>query len=114
MRHTGVWDADTLQGRMFVQFVGLCLFQYAENEIFRVKDSLLVDTDENGKAKTKKTLDEEKDLWNWIDSRSIVRILNWFDVQDRREVSIKLKSKRWSDTVLNRDHIFLEKLGVIA
>ena len=113
MRHTGVWDADTLQGRMFVQFVGLCLFQYAENEIFRVKDSLLVDTDENGKAKTKKTLDEEKDLWNWIDSRFIVRILNWFDVQDRREVSIKLKSKRWSDTVLNRDHIFLEKLGVI-
>ena len=114
MRHTGVWDSDTLQGRMFVQFVALCLYQHTENEMFRVKDSLCEETDSNGKAKPKTLMDEEKTLWNWMDKRSIVRILNWFDVQDRGEISIKLKRKRWSDAALKRDKMFLKMLGVVA
>ena len=112
MRHTAVWDADTLQGRMFVQFVALCLFQFTENEMFRVKDSLLSEQDENGKKKTKLLQKDEKALWNWMDDRSIVRILNWFDAHDTREVSMKLKSKRWSDPVLKRDRLLLTKLGM--
>ena len=114
MRHTGVWDADTLQGRMFVQFVGLCLYQHTENEIFRVKDSLLEEKDEAGREKTKRVKDEERDLWNWLDARSLVRILNWFDVQDRREVSLKLRRKRWSDPTLRRERMLLEKLGLVT
>ena len=52
-------------------------------------------------------------LWNWLDSRSIVRILNWFDAYDRVDISVKLRLKRWSTPNTERDRLFLQKLGVI-
>ena len=61
---------------MFAQFIALCLYQYTENENNRVKDSLLKDTDTNGKAKTKELKEKEKKLLKMLTSRSIVRILN--------------------------------------
>jgi len=35
-----VWDTDTLRGRMFVQFVALCYYEYLGNEIRNVKQPL--------------------------------------------------------------------------
>ena len=113
MERTAVWDKDTLHGRMLVQFVALCLYQHTENKIFDVKDALLEKTDANGKEKLKGVLDDEKKLWNWLDSRSIVRILNWFDAYDRVDISVKLRLKRWSTPNTERDRLFLQKLGVI-
>ncbi len=71
-----VWDKDTLRGRMFVQFVALCLYQHPENEILRVKDSFPKDVDTNGKAKSSEFKKNEKKLLKILDSRSIVRTLN--------------------------------------
>ncbi len=113
MDRTAVWHKDTLHGRMFVQFVALCLYQHAENEIKRIKNSLLETTDADGKPKLKTFMDKEKELFKWLDSRSIVRILNWFDAYDRVEVSVKLRQKRWSTPTTERDRMFLERLGVI-
>lgn len=113
MERTAVWDKDTLHGRMLVQFVALCLYQHTENKIFDIKNALLEKTDANGKEKLKGVLDDEKKLWNWLDSRSIVRILNWFDAYDRVDISVKLRLKRWSTPNTERDRLFLQKLGVI-
>ena len=113
MRRTGVWTKDILLGRMFVQFVALCLYQHTENEILRVKNSLLEKNDVHSEFRVKKITDDEKKLLNWLDSRSIVRILNWFDAYDRVDISIKLRLKRWSTSNTKRDRMFLEKLGVI-
>ncbi|MBR1442395.1 MAG: transposase, partial [Firmicutes bacterium] len=35
-----VWDADTLRGRMFVQFVSLCYYEYFSEEIRKLKKHL--------------------------------------------------------------------------
>ena len=113
MRRTGVWNKDALLGRMFVQFVALCLYQHTENEILRVKNSLLEKNDVYDKTKPKTNTDDEKKLLSWLDSRSVVRILNWFDAYDRVDISIKLRLKRWSTPITQRDRMFLEKLGVI-
>ncbi len=113
MDNLSVWNKDTLRGRMFVQFVALCLYQYTENEINRVKESLLKDTDTNGKAKTKELKEKEKKLLKMLTSRSIVRILNWFDAYDKVDISVKLRLKRWSEPTISYEKIFLERLGVI-
>jgi len=67
----------------------------------------------DGKKKNKTVMDSDKKLFNWIDSRSIVRILNWFDAYEQTTVSEKLKRKRWSSPQTARDKLFLGKLGVI-
>lgn len=113
MERTGVWDKDILRGRMFIQFVALCLYQHTENEIMRVKNSLLEDTYADGKTKPAKLRKDEKKLLNFLNSRSIVRILNWFDAYDTVDVSITLKQKRWSEPMISYEQIFLERLGVI-
>ena len=113
MRHTGVWTMDTLHGRMFVQFVALCLYQYLDNELSRIKAELKEKTYSDGKDKPQTIQNEESKLLNWMDDRSVVRILNWFDAYDAVDISIKLKLKRWSDPVIKRDRLLLEKLGVI-
>lgn len=113
MRHVAVWSDEALQGRMFVQFVALCIYQYTENEIFRVKDECESEKMADGKKKNKTVMDSDKKLFNWIDSRSIVRILNWFDAYEQTTVSEKLKRKRWSSPQTARDKLFLGKLGVI-
>lgn len=113
MDRPAVWDKDTLRGRMFVQFVALCLYQHTENEILRVKDSLREDIDANGKAKSNELKKSEKKLLKILDSRSIVRILNWFDAYDKVEISHKLKLKRWSEPTVSYERILLERLGVI-
>lgn len=103
----------TSELREFVQFVALCLYQHTENEIMRVKASLLEEADGNGKAKPRKLKEQEKKLWKMLDSRSIVRILNWFDVYDKVDISVKLRLRRWSEPTVSYERIFLERLGVI-
>lgn len=113
MDRPAVWDKDTLRSRMFVQFVALSLYQHTENEILRVKDSLREDIDANGKAKSNELKKSEKKLLKILDSRSIVRILNWFDAYDKVEISHKLKLKRWSEPTVSYERILLERLGFI-
>ena len=112
--HPAVCDKDVLRGRMFVQFIALCLYQYVENEIKRVKETLCEDIDNNGKTKTKELKKQEKALLNILNSRSIVRILNWFDTYDSVDISVKLKAKRWSEPTVSYEKILLERLGVVA
>ena len=35
-----VWDTETLRGRMFVQFVALCYYEYLSDEIRNIKMTL--------------------------------------------------------------------------
>ena len=105
------WSAEALQERMFVQFVTLCLSQYAENEILCVRDACASGEMTEGK-KTNKTMRPNMKLFEWMTSRSVVRILNWSDVCEQTAVSEKLKRKRWSSSETARDRLFLEKPGI--
>jgi len=106
-----VWDSNTLRGRMFVQFIALCYYEYLSNEILEMKDSLGVP---NGDPKHDSAVNIklEKKLKAWLDNSPIYLVLQWFDTIEGIKVSSKLSSKRWSTEVTARDKLFLDKLGV--
>ena len=106
-----VWDADTLRGRMFVQFVSLCYYEYFSEEIRKLKQTL---GKNNGDVEhdTKAVLDAENKLRSWLENTPLYLQLQWFDTVERVEVSNKLKTKRWTTEVTSRDNLYLEKLGV--
>jgi transposase len=106
-----VWDTDTLRGRMFVQFVALCYYEYLSQEIHNMKSTLGI-ANGNPEHDTAKNLALEKKLKCWLDDSSIYLILQWFDTVEGVEVSTKLTRKRWSTEITLRDKMFLEKLGI--
>ena len=106
-----VWDTDTLRGRMFVQFVSLCYYEYLSEEIRSIKKALGV---KNGDSKhdAADNIELEKKLKRWLDNLPIYLVLQWFDTVDGVKVSSKLRSKRWATEITSRDKMFLDKLGV--
>jgi transposase len=106
-----VWDTDTLRGRMFVQFVALCYYEYLSNEIRNMKETLGL---KNGDVEhdTAANIKLEKKLKAWLDDSPIYIVLQWFDTVEGVKVSTKLTSKRWTTEITSRDKLFLDKLGV--
>jgi hypothetical protein len=87
-----VWDADTLRGRMFVQFIALCYYEYLSNEIRNMKELLGV---KNGDPAhdAEKNLKSERQLKHWLDNTPIYLVLQWFDTIEGVKVSSKLLSR---------------------
>lgn len=108
---TRVWDTDTLRGRMFVQFVALCYYEYYSNEIRKLKQ-LLGKPNGESSHDTKGNLDDEKALKSWLQNTPVYLQLQWFDTVENTTVSSELRNKRWSTEVTTRDSMFLEKLGI--
>jgi transposase len=106
-----VWDTDTLRGRMFVQFVALCYYEYLSNEIRGIK-KLLAIKNGNSEHDTAANLKMEKKLKGWLENSPIYLVLQWFDTVEGVNVSSKLMAKRWTTEITARDRMFLEKLGV--
>ena len=106
-----VWDTDTLRGRMFVQFIALCYYEYLSNEIRNMKKLLGVKNG-NPKHDTQTNLSLEKKLKSWLENSPIYLVLQWFDTVEGVNVSSKLLSKRWTTEITLRDKMFLEKIGV--
>ena len=81
-----VWNADTLRGRMFVQFVSLCYYEYLNEEIRKLNRSL---GKENGDAAhdTKAVLDNESKLKSWLCNTPLYLQLQWFDTVERVAIS---------------------------
>jgi len=106
-----VWDTDTLRGRLLVQFVSLCYYEYLSEEIRKLKNSL---GKPNGDQEhdSKKNLELEKKLNTWLKNTPIYLMLQWFDTVESVKVSNKLQSIRWNTEVTARDRMLLDKLGV--
>ena len=106
-----VWDTDTLRGRMFVQFITLCYYEYLNNEIRNMKNTLGI---ANGDPvhDSAQNLKLEKKLKGWLDNSPLYLVLQWFDTVEGVKVSSKLISKRWTTEITSRDKMFLDKLGV--
>ena len=106
-----VWDSNTLRGRLFVQFIALCYYEYLSNEIRNMKDTLGFpngDPEHDSAANIKL----EKKLKAWLDNSPIYLVLQWFDAIEGVNVSTKLAAKRWSTETTAQDKLFLDKLGV--
>ena len=106
-----VWNTDTLRGRMFVQFVSLCYYEYLSEELRKLKAVL---GNEIGDAEhdTKNNIANELKLKSWLCNTPLYLQLQWFDTVESVDISSKLKNKRWTTEITSRDALYLEKLGV--
>lgn len=106
-----VWNTDTLRGSMFIQFVSLCYYEYLNEEIRKLKNTL---GKENGDAAhdTRAILDSELKLRSWLCNTPLYLQLQWFDTVESVDVSVKLKHRRWTTEITSRDELYLQKLGV--
>lgn len=108
---TRVWDDDTLEGRMFAQFVALGYQSFFRKQLKLVK-SRLVDEIRNTEQFNESERKSRDRLLKWLDSNSMQDILDWFDCVEltTMEINGKVVSKRVGDT--ERDRLFLQMLGV--
>lgn len=108
---TRVWSSECLMGRMFVQFIALCYYEYLSEELRRIKDSLASGI-ADPKDETSETLKQKKKLLSWLKNTPVYLTLQWFDAVEEIKVSTKLLSKRWTTEITARDRLFLEELGL--
>ncbi len=109
---TRVWSSECLLGRMFVQFVALCYFEYYREQLRLLKQSLTEEIDHPKEGATAGKLRIKKKLLSWLKNTPVYLTLQWFDVVEEVKVSSKLRAKRWTTEITERDKLFLEELGV--
>ena len=107
---TRIWSSECLLGRMFIQFVALCYYEHLSEELRKLKQSLAVEI--NSEEDTSRVCKVKKRLLSWLKNTPVYLTLQWFDAVEEVIVSAKLRSKRWSTEITERDRMFLEKLGV--
>ena len=105
-----VWTPDTLRGRMFVQFVELCYFEYFAEKIRQLKKDLR--TQESDETLSSEEIKLIKKLRNWIENTPLYLQLQWFDTVEEVKVSSELHNRRWNTEVTARDRLYLNNLGV--
>ena len=105
---TRVWGSDTLRGRMFVQFVSLCYYEYFSNQLRLMKSGLGM----RGGDTTQHELEVEDKLKSWMNNTPVYLQLQWFDTVEEVKISSELRSKRWNTEVTERDRLYLAKLGM--
>ena len=110
---TRVWSSECLMGRMFVQFVALCYYEYLSEQLRQIKQALSSEIAEPGNE-TAEILKNKKKLLSWLKNTPVYLTLQWFDAVEEVKVSSKLLSRRWTTEITVRDRLFLEKLGVPA
>lgn len=105
-----VWYTDTLRGRMFVQFISLCYYEYFSEEIRKLKTVL--DSEINGGYLKSEALKTTKKLKSWVNNTPLYLQLQWFDTVEQVEISTKLRNRRWNTEVTSCDALYLEKIGI--
>lgn len=108
---TRVWSSECLMGRMFVQFVALCYYEYFSEQLRQMKQSLAAEIHDTNAGSAKERKDKKK-LLSWLRNQPVYLTLQWFDAVEETTVSSPLRSKRWTTEITERDQLFLEKLGV--
>ena len=105
---TRVWSSESLMGRMFVQFAALCYYEYLSEQLRQIKLKLEEDiTAEKDLAEIRKN---KKKLLSWMNNTPVYLTLQWFDAVEEIKVSAKLRSRRWSTEITERDRLLINCL----
>ena len=108
---TRVWSSECLMGRMFVQFIALCYYEYLSERLRQIRQSLASEIAAS-ECETAESITLKKKLLSWMKNTPVYLILQWYDVVEEVKVSTKLLSKRWTTETTARDNLFLEELGI--
>lgn len=102
----------SLEGRFFCQFIAYGYEEFFQNAINEVKESLAVPTGDP-KHDNSDTFKKEKALLNWLNKMSVAKLFDWFDAVQETTVTSNIAKFRWKTETIERDRLFLSKLGVI-
>ncbi|SDB69521.1 hypothetical protein SAMN02910263_04461, partial [Butyrivibrio sp. INlla16] len=97
-------------GRMFVQFISLCYYEYFSEEIRKLK--AVLDNEINSGNLKSEDLKTTKKLRTWVNNTPLYLQLQWFDTIEQVEISTKLRSRRWNTEITSCDALYLEKIGL--
>ena len=103
---------ESLEGRFFCQFVAYGYEEFFQNALNRVKSSLAVPTGDP-EHDNSDTFKNEKSLLSWLNKMSVAKLFDWFDAIQETSVSSKIAKARWRTETIERDRLFLRKLGVL-
>lgn len=102
----------SLEGRFFCQFVAYGYEEFFQHEINRVKDSLALPNGDPAHDNSD-IFKKEKALLNWLNKMSVSKLFDWFDAIQETTINSKIGKSRWKTETIERDRLFLRKLGVI-
>ena len=117
--HTGgrkprVWNDDTLDGEVFVQFISLIMHDSFESRIKKLKSTLALPNG-NIEHDTTEVLKIESKLKSFLYRNSLHDVLHWFDAIVTREYYEKDSDTKWETVTetTKRDKLFLNLLGIV-
>lgn len=102
----------SLEGRFFCQFVAYGYEEFFQNAISKLKGSLAIPTGDP-QHDNSETFKKEKALLSWLNKMSTAKLFDWFDAIQETKVNTKASKARWKTETIERDRLFLSKLGVI-
>ena len=109
------WYGPNYMGRLTIQFVGLIYEECLWNEMNRIKEELERAIQQSNLTGKRKTLAKvQQKLLTWLRRQTVSSLIQWFDAEERVEVSSKIRSIRWNTETVEQDRLFLEMLGVIS
>lgn len=109
---TGAKNTASLEGRFFCQFVAYGYEAFFQQRLNALKSSLAVPTGDPNHDRTE-TFKKEKALLNWLKGMSVAKLFDWFDAVQETTVNTAIGRTRWRTETVERDRLFLAKLGVI-
>jgi hypothetical protein len=106
-------STESLEGRLFCQFVAMGYEAFFQKELNRVKNSLAIP---NGDPEHDKSdsFKKEKALLNWLKGMSVAKLFDWFDAIQETTVNTNMGRRRWRTETIERDRLFLSRLGVLG
>ena len=105
-------STESLEGRFFCQFVAYGYEAFFQKELNRVKSSLAVPNGDPEHDKSE-VFKKEKALLNWLKGMSVAKLFDWFDAIQETTVDSPVGRARWRTETIERDCLFLTKLGVL-
>ena len=109
---TRVKTTESLEGRFFCQFVAYGYEAFFQKELKRIKSSLAVPNGDPAHDKSD-VFKKEKALLNWLKGMSVAKLFDWFDAIQETTVDSPIGRARWRTETIERDRLFLTKLGVL-
>lgn len=103
-RRPRVWTPERLRGR---QFVGLGYYFFL-NELKNLKARLGVDDG----TKSAVQLKNASKLRSWLENKTLVQILQWFDAVYAMQVETPYGKRTITTETAARDELFLRELGI--
>lgn len=105
-------STETLEGRFFCQFVAYGYEAFFQKELNRVKSSLAVPNGDPAHDRSD-VFKKEKTLLNWLKGMSVAKLFDWFDAIQETAVDSPAGQARWRTETIERDRLFLTRLGVL-